>query len=40
MNIMRRIAAIYFRNLCLNEFGMKTEDIDIHDPEKTVNKKI
>jgi hypothetical protein len=32
MNIMRRVAAIHFRNLCLNAFGMKTEDIDQHDP--------
>ena len=34
MNILRRVAAIYFRNLCLNEFGMKAEDIDAHDPGK------
>jgi hypothetical protein len=27
MNIMRRIAAIHFRNLCLGEFKMKEEDV-------------
>ncbi len=32
MNIMRRVAAIHFRNLCLTAFGMKTEDIDQHEP--------
>ncbi len=35
MNIMRRVAAIYFRTLCLNEFGMNIEDIDKHDPDKS-----
>lgn len=30
MNIMRRVAGIYFRNLCLQEFGLNIEDIDRH----------
>jgi len=34
VNILRRVGAIYFRNLCIAEFGMKAEDIDAHDPEK------
>jgi hypothetical protein len=34
MSIIRRIGAIYFRNLCLNYFGMNTADIDKHDPVK------
>jgi hypothetical protein len=33
MNIVRRVGAIYFRNVCLSEFGMDREDIDKHDPE-------
>lgn len=31
MNIMRRIGAIHFRNLCFDQFGMNKEDIDKHD---------
>lgn len=34
MSIVRRVAGIYFRNLCLEKFGMNKEDIDKHDPEK------
>ena len=34
MNVLRRVGAIYFRNLCLESFGMHEEDIDKHDPEK------
>lgn len=34
MGILRRIGAIYFRNVCLVEFGMSKEDIDKHDPDK------
>ncbi len=34
MNIMRRVAAIYFRNLCLKKFEMDMEDIDKHNSEK------
>lgn len=33
MNIMRRVGAIHFRNVCLDQFGMNKEDIDRHDPE-------
>ncbi|MFH1218640.1 MAG: hypothetical protein V1679_02265 [Candidatus Peregrinibacteria bacterium] len=32
MNIIRRVAGIYFRNLCLQEFGMAVDDIDKHKP--------
>lgn len=39
MNIMRRVAAIYFRNICLDEFGMEKADIDIHDPGKNTKNK-
>ena len=35
MEIMRRIGAIYFRDLCLAQFDMKIEDIDKHDPNHT-----
>lgn len=35
MGIMRRVGAIHFRNLCLENFGMTQDDIDKHDPEKT-----
>ncbi|MEJ0053860.1 MAG: hypothetical protein WDN10_04025 [bacterium] len=35
MGILRRVGAIYFRNLCLDNFGMRTDDIDKHDPDKT-----
>lgn len=31
MGIMRRVGAIYLRNLCLQQFGMKKEDIDAHE---------
>lgn len=34
MSILRRVGAIYFRNLCLQNFGMNKEDIDKHDPLK------
>jgi hypothetical protein len=34
MNVLRRIGAIYFRNLCLERFGMSRDEIDKHDPEK------
>lgn len=34
MGIVRRVGAIYFRNLCLDHFGMNREDIDVHDPDK------
>ncbi len=34
-NILRRVGAIYFRNLCLEDFGMNRDDIDKHDPEQT-----
>ncbi|MFZ1977189.1 MAG: hypothetical protein WAV76_04475 [Bacteroidota bacterium] len=33
MSLVRRVAGIYFRNLCLEKFGMSKEDIDKHDPE-------
>lgn len=36
MNMVRRVAAIYWRNLCLVEFGMKKDDIDKHIPPKIV----
>jgi len=31
--VLRRVGAIYFRNLCLKDFGMSQEDIDKHDPD-------
>ena len=34
MGVLRRIGAIYFRDICIGEFGMSREDIDKHDPEK------
>lgn len=33
MSILRRVGAIYFRNLCLDDFGMNKDDIDKHDPQ-------
>ena len=30
-DILRRIGAIYFRDICLTEFKMKVEDIDVHN---------
>jgi len=33
-SILRRVGAIYFRDICLNEFKMNKEDIDKHDPER------
>ncbi len=33
-DIIRRVGAIYFRDICLGKFRMKTEDIDKHDPAK------
>lgn len=33
MAVVRRIGGIYFRNLCLDHFGMNREDIDKHKPE-------
>lgn len=35
MNIMRRVGAIYFRNLCFDQFGMNKENIDKHDQAST-----
>jgi hypothetical protein len=32
MSVLRRIGGIYLRNLCLENFNMKKEDIDKHDP--------
>ena len=34
MSVLRRVGAIYFRNLCLDNFGMNREDIDTHNPSK------
>lgn len=34
LNILRRIGALYFRDICLKKFNMNTEDIDLHDPQK------
>lgn len=34
MNIVRRLAGIYFRNLCLKDFGMNIGDIDKHKPSE------
>ncbi len=39
MAVIRRIGAIYFRNLCLDSFGMNKKDIDKHDPTKSPNAK-
>lgn len=33
VDILRRIGAIYFRDICLADFGMKKEDVDKHDPK-------
>ena len=30
IDIVKRVGAIYFRDICLNKFGMKKEDIDNH----------
>lgn len=32
MGVMKRVGAIYLRNICLDKFGMKKDDIDKHDP--------
>lgn len=32
MNMIRRIGGIYFRNICLDEFGMDLGEIDNHEP--------
>ena len=32
-DIIRRIGAIYFRDICLKEFKMQIEDIDTHNPK-------
>jgi hypothetical protein len=34
LDILRRIGAIYLRNVCLENFGMSKEDIDKHDPQQ------
>lgn len=34
MDILRRVGAIYFRDLCLVHFGMNVSDIDNHKPER------
>ncbi len=31
MGVMKRIGAIYVRDMCLDKLGMKTEDIDQHE---------
>ena len=33
MNLIRRVGAIYFRNVCLTDFDMNKEDIDKYNPE-------
>jgi hypothetical protein len=35
MDIMRRIGAIYGRDVCLDEFNMDAKDIDKHTPENS-----
>lgn len=32
MAVLRRVGGIYLRNICLERFGMKTDDIDAHAP--------
>lgn len=32
MQVLRRVGGIYLRNLCLERFGMNTDDIDKHAP--------
>lgn len=32
--VMRRVGAIYLRDMCLQEFGMERSEIDRHDPDK------
>ena len=32
MAVLRRVGGIYLRNICLESFEMKEEDIDKHDP--------
>jgi hypothetical protein len=34
MSVIRRIGGIYLRNLCLERFNMKKEDIDRHNPAR------
>ena len=34
IEIVKRIGAIYFRDICLSEFKMNGEDIDKHKPER------
>ena len=33
-DIIRRVGAIYFRDICLNSFGMSKDEIEKHDPAK------
>lgn len=33
MDIIRRIGAIHFRDICLQHIGMSRDEIDAHDPE-------
>lgn len=33
MLVVRRVGAIYHRNLCLERFGMSREDIEVHQPK-------
>lgn len=32
MAVIRRVGGIYLRNICLENFGMKKDEIDKHDP--------
>lgn len=36
INTLRRIGAIYFRDICLNHHKMTPEDIDKYDPSKII----
>lgn len=36
MSVLRRIGAIYFRDICLSHHNMDPIDIDKYDPEKTL----
>ncbi|OGZ46288.1 MAG: hypothetical protein A3J54_02650 [Candidatus Ryanbacteria bacterium RIFCSPHIGHO2_02_FULL_45_13b] len=39
MEIIRRIGAIYFRDMCVREFHMNHDDIDKHNPYNTNNEE-
>ncbi len=36
MGVLRRVGGIYLRDVCLNSFGWNRNEIDKHDPQKTI----